>query len=274
MESQTISLVNLKIKPINVRLYVPPIVWKGDSIGHIGINDVFFMVVEGECFLSIDSQNYIIKPGQLAYLPKGKKRMYTSVSKSFRMYEMAFSAQINGLELMEVLNLTECDFVVDVPDCDYIKGLFESSNRDELFKDPLYDVAWCGNIINIIYAYAKERRKWEGSQSLFFKPVLEYMSQNMDKEIKLDELAGRVYMHPTYFVKKFKENFGLPPLNYLNRMRIYTAMGMLTSDNYSVEKIAKIVGITDASYFSRVFKKYCGVTPTEYKNAFKRRTVL
>lgn len=270
MKNQTVRLENLEIKPFNVKLYVPPIVWKGDSIGHIGENDVFFMVVEGECFLSIDSQNYIIKPGQLAYLPKGKRRMYTSVSENFRMYEMSFSAKINGIELMEVLNLTEHDFVVDMPNSDYIKELFESSNRDELFKDPLYDVAWCGNIINIIYAYAKERRKLRGSSSLLFKPVLDYMYQNMDKEIKLDELANVVYMHPTYFVKRFKDNFGLPPLNYLNRMRIYTAMGMLTTDIYSIEGIAKIVGIADASYFSRVFKKYVGVSPTEYKNAFKK----
>ncbi len=268
METQTIRLENLKIKPINVKLHVPPIVWKGDRIGHIGWNDVFFMVVEGECFLSIDSQNYVIKPGQLAYLPKGKRRMYTSVSKNFRMYEMIFSAKINDTDLMEALNLAEHDFVVDMPDGDYIKELFESSSRDELFRDPLYDVAWCGNIINIIYAYARERQKLKGSSSLFFKPVLDYMAQNMDKEIKLDELAGVVYMHPTYFVKRFKENFGLPPLTYLNRMRIYTAMGMLTIDAYSVEKIAKMVGIADASYFARVFKKYVGVSPTEYKNAY------
>ncbi len=269
MGNQIIRLENLKIKPINVKLYVPPIVWKGDSVGHIGQNDVFFMVVEGECFLSVDSQNYIIKAGQLAYLPKGKKRMYTSVSKNFRMYEMIFSAEINGMELMEVLNLTEHDLVVDMSNSDYIRELFESSSRDEFFKDPLYDVAWCGNIVNIIYAYAKERQKLKGSSSLFFKPVLNYMSQNMGKDIKLDELASIVYMHPTYFVKRFRDNFGLPPLNYLNRMRIYTALGMLTIDTYSIEKIAKIVGIPDASYFSRVFKKYVGVSPTEYKNAFK-----
>ena len=52
----------------------------------------FFLVLEGECFLSIDNENYIIKPGQLAYLPKGKRRAYTHISKSFSMYEMAFSA--------------------------------------------------------------------------------------------------------------------------------------------------------------------------------------
>ena len=89
--------------PEALYLYVPPIVWKGDSVGHMGEYDLFFWVLEGECFLRIDSQNYIIRPGQLAYLPKGKMRAYTHASERFSMYEMAFSATSDAKNLMETL---------------------------------------------------------------------------------------------------------------------------------------------------------------------------
>lgn len=270
MDRDTITLEEITIKPQTIYLYVPPIVWKGDSVGHIGERDLFFWVLEGECFLRIDSQNYIIRPGQLAYLPKGKMRAYTHASERFSMYEMAFSATSNQKNLMEVLELTENNFVVDIPDREEMSTLFESSHRKELFKNPLYDVQWCGNIANIIRIYAKERAKLNTSDSETFKPVLQHMSLNISKSIRIEELAALVYMQPTYFIKRFREAYGIPPLAYFNRMKIYKAMGLLSGTNLTVEEISREVGIYDTSYFTRIFKKHCNVTPTKYRIELKR----
>lgn len=269
MDGQVITLKELTIKPGTLYFYVPPIVWKGDSVGHIGKRDLFFWVLEGECFLRIDTQNYIIRPGQLAYLPKGKIRAYTHASERFSMYEMSFSATSGGKNLMEILNLSEENFVVNIPDKEGMSALFEKSYRKELFKDPLYDVAWCANILNIIKIYAREREKLNTAESTKFKPVLEYMSENIQTNLRTEELAAIVFMQPTYFIKKFHSAYGMPPLAYFNRMKIYKAMGLLAGTELSVEEIAKEVGIFDTSYFTRVFKKYCNVTPTKYRAEFK-----
>ncbi len=272
MHEQIFELKKLNIRPVNVHFYVPPILWKGDSVGHIGNNDVFFWVLEGECFLNIDSQNYIVRKGQLAYLPKGKMRMYTQVSERFSMYEMGFEAIANENEnLMEALGLTEQNFVVDIEDREYLKKLFENSKREEMFKDQLYNVGWCADIINIIKLYAEARQHHTSSDYLFFKPVLEYMTQNLAKQIMLEELAALVHMHPTYFVKKFREKCGMPPLAYLNNIRMYKAMGLLLGTKKSVEEISREVGVPDSSYFARMFKKHAGLSPTEYRSTFKRR---
>lgn len=270
MKKQTFKLEDLKIKPVGVFLYVPPIVWKGDSVGHMGESDIFFWVLEGECFLHIDSESYIVRPGQLAYLPKGKMRAYTHTSERFSMYEMAFDVKANGEEIMEILGLTEHNFVVDIPDIDEMSSLFESSHRKELYKNPLYDVAWCANIINIIKIYAEERQKQGGKDNLIFKPVLDYMSKNINQSVKTEDLAALVYMQPTYFIKRFRKVYGIPPIAYFNRMKMYKAMGMLAGTELTIEKISREVGIFDTSYFSRVFKKHCGVTPTEYRAEFRK----
>ena len=260
----------LRIRPHSIHLYVPPIVWKGDSVGHIGKRDLFFFVVEGECFLHIDSQSFVVRPGQLAYLPRGRMRAYTHASERFSMYEMAFSAEADGENLMDLLGLSEDNFVVDVSERETVRALFESSYRREMYKDPIYSILWCENIMQIIMLYAKERQKTAGNEAAYFKPVLEYMAKNMQGCVRTEELSALVYMEHTYFTKKFRSVFGLPPMAYLNRMRMYTAMGLLVGTDKTVEQIGSSVGITDTSYFARAFKKHAGVTPTEYRSQFKK----
>ena len=270
MQNQIFELKELSVSPVELSLYVPPIVWKGDSVGHIGVNDLFFWVLEGECFLNIDSKSHIIRPNQLAFLPKGKMRAYTHASEHFSMYEMAFSATSNGENLMNILGLCEQNFVVDIPNPAEMTALFENSNRIEFTKNPLHDLKWCANIINIISIYTEERRKLSDNNNAIFKVVLEYMSNNLASPIRTEDLASLVYMQPTYFIKKFGDVYGLPPMTYLNRMRMYKAMGLLAGTSMSIEQISHEIGISDVSYFARIFKKHCGISPTAYRAEFKK----
>ena len=118
--------------------------------------------------------------------------------------------------------------------------------------------------------YVEQRRKQSSSESLSFKPVLEYMSENIDKTVKVDQLAALVYMQPTYFIRRFSKIFDLSPIAYFNRMKMYKAMGMLASTDMPIEKIARDIGITDTSYFARLFKKHSSVTPSEYRAEFQK----
>ncbi len=270
MFNEMYGLGELTVKPASLYLHIPPFVWKGDILGHVGKNDLFFFVLEGECFLRIDSQSYIVRPGQIAYLPKGKIRAYTHASERFSMYEMAFVAHAEGRELMELLGLTDGDYVVSVDDIEQMSALFESAARRDLIRDPIYDIGWCANIINIIRIYAEKRRKQSSGQAHIFKPVLEYMANNIQREIRVEDLSALVYMQPTYFVRRFGACFGLSPIAYLNRMKMYKAMGMLAETDMAIEKIAHEIGINDTSYFSRIFKKHASVTPSEYRTAFRR----
>lgn len=269
MDNRFISLKELTIMPEALYLYVPPMVWKGDSVGHMGEYDLFFWVLEGECFLRVDAQSYIIRPGQLAYLPKGKMRAYTHTSERFSMYEMAFTAMSEGKSLMEILKLTEENFVVDIPDKSGMSKLFENSHRKEMFKNPIYDVALCANIANIIRIYAEEREKLQSAESSKFKRVLEYMAENIGTTVKIEALASLVFMQPTYFIKQFHKVYGIPPMAYFNRMKIYKAMGLLAGTDMSIEAISKTIGILDTAYFTRLFKKHCNITPTKYRAEFR-----
>lgn len=263
------ELENFKISPKMVQLFIPPIRWKGDPKGHIGVYDTFFYVVSGECCVIIDDESFIISEGELAFLPKGKMRTYSSMSNDITLYEINFEAEINGQNWYDKLMLEDGNYSVKTESADEIKALFENSVRYELNKNLIYDVLFCSNLMNIIRIFIFEKFKANNSASSF-KKVIDYMKNNLKKTVKISELAELAYMQETYFIKKFKKALGYSPITYLNKMRIYKAMTYLAEGSLTLSEIGHKVGIYDSSYFSKIFKTHCGITPGEYRHIFSK----
>ena len=75
--------------------------------------------------------------------------------------------------------------------------------------------------------------------------------------------------HTDYFRRCFREELGCTPLEYLTRLRISRAKGLLTARTFeSVEKVAHLSGFTDSFYFSKLFKQHTGRSPREYRRQF------
>ena len=72
---------------------------------------------------------------------------------------------------------------------------------------------------------------------------------------------------PFYFSKLFKEETGANFIDYLTMARIERAKGFLRDKARSVKEISAAAGYADANYFSKLFKKVVGLTPTEYRSA-------
>lgn len=95
--------------------------------------------------------------------------------------------------------------------------------------------------------------------------VLDYIQQNLDREINIEELSSLVHMHPNYFIRFFKMQLGLPPMAYISNVRLDKARRLLKDTSLSIHKIAADTGIPDYSYFARQFKRRTGYTPGEYR---------
>ena len=104
-----------------------------------------------------------------------------------------------------------------------------------------------------------------------FLPVVDYMHKNYNKYITISELAEIFYMHPTYLIRKFKSLYGVPPLVYFSNIKIKKAIDLLSSTNLTIKEVASKLGMDDASYFSRWFKKHIGFSPLEYRKNLKSR---
>ena len=97
------------------------------------------------------------------------------------------------------------------------------------------------------------------------KKAVSYISQHYNEPISLNYVANEVHLNPAYFSTLFKKEIGLSFKEYLNQVRIEESKRLLTNSNFSIIDIAIAVGFEDQSYFSKVFKKYTGMTPKQFR---------
>lgn len=95
--------------------------------------------------------------------------------------------------------------------------------------------------------------------------IIEYLNNNINKEITINELSLLFYFDKTYIMKRFKKELGISINEYINTIRIYNSLSYFKDDNY-VLNIALNNGFNSLEYFSETFKKIMGVSPTIYKN--------
>jgi AraC-like DNA-binding protein len=101
--------------------------------------------------------------------------------------------------------------------------------------------------------------------TLQFLAVQEFIHTNMHKPLRLGDLARVAKLHPTYFSDRFRELVGVRPLEYLMRRRMERAQYLLLTSRDSVKQVAAQVGVADAAYFTRAFKRFCTYAPSDYR---------
>ena len=93
----------------------------------------------------------------------------------------------------------------------------------------------------------------------------EYLDEHYTERITLDDLAERFFINKFYLSKIFKETYGTTVNNYLISKRITRAKQLLRFTDMTVDEVGAAVGMGDANYFSRMFRKVEGISPREYR---------
>lgn len=81
----------------------------------------------------------------------------------------------------------------------------------------------------------------------------------------IDEIAKRLQLSPEHLSRSFRSEWGMTPIHYLNRLRIQSAMNDLLGCADTIDDIAVKNGFSNGNYFSKVFRRYTGMTPGEYR---------
>ena len=92
-----------------------------------------------------------------------------------------------------------------------------------------------------------------------------YFNEHYNEAISIEEFALSRSMSVSWFLRNFKQVTGMSPMHYILTNRINTAVSLLETTDYNVAEISAIVGYENPMYFSRLFKKQKGVSPTEYR---------
>ncbi len=103
------------------------------------------------------------------------------------------------------------------------------------------------------------------SIKLILRKAIDYIHEHYNEQISLNEVAENIYVSTFYISRMFKKELGKSFIDYLNDVRIEKAKELLKNVKYKTYEVAELVGIADPHYFSKIFKKYSGMTPSEYK---------
>ena len=114
----------------------------------------------------------------------------------------------------------------------------------------------------------KMRRILKKPNSKHIRACKEYIYAHIKERITVEDLAQALGVSPSYLSRLFKEQYGVTLVTYLQQVRITHAKRMLRFTDKSIEEIGLECGIGELNYFSRVFKKLEGVSPSEFRRVW------
>ncbi len=99
---------------------------------------------------------------------------------------------------------------------------------------------------------------------------INFIHTNFERDISLGDIAGFVFLSPSYFTRAFKEQTGMSPINYLLKIRIERAKELLEDTGLKISDIALNVGFSNQQRFNEMFKKFTSHTPLQYRKMKSR----
>ncbi len=128
----------------------------------------------------------------------------------------------------------------------------------------------CSAILYEIFAECYSQNFTPNTKKSKIQSSVDYIAENYtDQNLTMEDISKRSFMSEVYFRKLFKEEYGISPQKYIIRLRIQKAVGLISTGYYSLKEIAYMSGYSDYKYFSTEFKKFLGVSPSEYLYSYR-----
>lgn len=146
-------------------------------------------------------------------------------------------------------------------------GLYENiSNLNilEWVRDSLFLEHYPQLILNVLMQYEQYTKNLRSGNHPIINKVLKIMDREYKNDLPLDEMALRMNVTPEYLSTLFMKELGIKYTTYRAQIRIDVAKGLLSEGKLKIYEVAEESGFPDVKYFTKVFKKYTGVSPGEY----------
>lgn len=254
--------------------------WHSTSHFH-PFTEIFF-ITHGNGIMEIDSIDVAVKEGDLIIInpncPHTEKSSYNHMDQLeyivFAINNLALAnknlPQLNGDNLnptyYKIMNLNNNKSVILY----YLNTLVHEVEE----KQVNYELA-CKSILTLFIIYIS--RNTESNLLIADNPeklniecvkIKNYIDSHYSENITLDILSNLSYVNKFHLVHLFTKQMGISPINYLINRRIEESKNLLTTTNYSIRDISTIVGFSNSSYFSQIFKKFTGYSPRIYKTKY------
>ena len=175
---------------------------------------------------------------------------------------------MNGIELAKYIKEKYADciiiFITAYDRFDYAIEAMHIKAFDYLLK-PWKEERLC-ELINTAIENVRSMQKTDSIVHSQKDIIKDYIDRNYKKDISAKDVAGILGYSDVYFSKVFKQLFDDNFINYLTKIRIDRAKLLLKDISFNIKEVGKSVGYADSNYFTKVFKRSIGISPSEYRS--------
>ena len=175
---------------------------------------------------------------------------------------------MNGIELAKYIKEKYADciiiFITAYDRFDYAIEAMHIKAFDYLLK-PWKEERLC-ELINTAIENVRSMQKTDSIVHSQKDIIKDYIDRNYKKDISAKDVAGILGYSDVYFSKVFKQLFDDNFINYLTKIRIDRAKVLLKDVSFNIKEVGKSVGYADSNYFTKVFKRSIGMSPSEYRS--------
>ena len=224
-------------------------------------------ITEGMGNVTIDNKRIDLPAGSLVFYLPGQYREYdlyrNSRSKSYYIFFEGDACE----EIVRELKLDARNVYNVGPDMQ-LTSLFDNLVSEYSAKNDHYEYMCQSYLLGILTSIARSasdepRVPTEYRQRI--NDVCRYMYENCERIESISSLAQICHLSESRFSHLFSSVMGTSPKNYLIRIRIEKAKELLANTENSIGRVSELVGLHDQNYFSRIFKRLTGISPTQYR---------
>ncbi|MBQ2923516.1 MAG: AraC family transcriptional regulator [Tyzzerella sp.] len=226
-------------------------------------------IASGKAHFHFGNEEHIVTAGHMVlYRPKEPQKYEYYGEDQTQVYWVHFTGG-NVTNILRSYNLTDDKKVF------YCGSGLEYQN---LFRNMIYELQMCKeNYAEMLEMYLRQifimlQRYFISASRTDNARVVEeidkataYFNEHYSEDISIDEYAENNHFSVSWFIRNFKQCTGSTPMQYILSKRIYNAEILLQNPSYNVTEISRIVGYDNPLYFSRIFKKTKGLSPSEYR---------
>lgn len=271
--NNTISDIKDKSKPLIVtscgayHLYTRPKLPTWRPRGRLDFQLLY--IAAGKAHFHIDGEEKVVTAGHMVlYRPKEPQKYEYYGKEQTEVYWVHFTGS-NVTNILRSYGLTkEMKVFYCGSDLEY-KNHFRSMIQElQMCKDDYPEMLeiHLRQIFIRLHRYFNSIAKVENSQiAEDIDKAMLYFAEHYNEEICIEDYAREHLMSTSWFIRNFKQYTGSTPMQYILSKRIHNAETLLENEHYNITEISNIVGYDNPLYFSRIFKKVKGISPTEYR---------
>lgn len=231
---------------------------------------IFIYCAEGEGWLERQGEKSLkIQPRELFVIPAGMSHRYgASLDNPWTIYWL----HLQGDHATELIKAYDLDAgPLSLPLGTHVRWIEDFEQSYALLTDKTYSIATqihvsqtIRHLLSSVGLSAGNNAK-DKKRERYLEQAIRYMTDRWNSSVTLPELAMHTGLSKQHLIYLFNQETGCPPIEYFLRMKMQRAGQMLDLTDLSVKEVCGAVGIADPYYFSRLFKKLIGISPTEYR---------